>query len=60
MADKIVITSGLSSAFSWSDISGSSREMLKMISKTPEEQTGMFSVSEFSPDSQKIQAYIRK
>lgn len=49
LADKIVMTSGLSSAFSWSDINGLSREMLYMTSNTPDEQTGKRSVNEVSP-----------
>lgn len=51
VADKIVITSGLRSAFNWSDINGLSREMLQINSNTPDEQTGKLSVNEVSPRS---------
>lgn len=53
MADKTVMTSGLSSAFSWSDIKGLSREMLHMTSNRPDEKTGKHSLNEVSPGSQK-------
>lgn len=53
VADRIVMTSGLSSAFSWSDINGLSREMLHMTSNTPEEQTGKHSVNEVLPGDEK-------
>lgn len=53
VADKIVMTSGLSSAFSWSDTNGLSREILHMISNTPDERIGKSSVTEVSPGSQK-------
>lgn len=53
VADKMVMTSGLSSALSWSDINGLSREMLHMTSNTPHEQTGKRSVNEVSPGSHK-------
>lgn len=51
MADKTVMTSGLSSAFSWSDIKGLSREMLHMTSNRPDEKTGKHSLNEVSPGS---------
>ncbi len=53
VADKTVITSGLRSAFSWSDINGLSREMLQINSNTPDELTGKLSVNEVSPRSWK-------
>ena len=49
VADKMVMTSGFSSAFSWSDSNGLSREMLHMTSNTPAEQSGKHSVNEVSP-----------
>ncbi len=53
VADTIVMTSGLRSAFSWSDINGLSRVILHITSNTPDEQTGKRSVNEVSPESQK-------
>lgn len=54
VADRIVMTSGLSSAFSRSDINGLSREMLHMTSYTPDEYSGKHSVTEVSPGCKKI------
>lgn len=52
-AEKIVMTSGLSSAFSWSDSSSLSREMLHRTSDTPANLSDNLSVNEVSPKSQK-------
>lgn len=49
VADKTVMTSGLSSALSWLDIRGLSREMWHMISNKPDESTGKRSATEVSP-----------
>ena len=49
-ADRIVMTSGLSSAFSSSEISGLSTVMLHRPSYTPDEQVTRQSVSDLSPN----------
>lgn len=49
LADRMVMASGLSSAFSRSDINGRSREMRHMTSKTPLELKLKESASEASP-----------
>lgn len=53
VADRIVMTSGLSSAFSLSDINILFTVMLHMTSMTPAQQTGKRSVNEVSPRNQK-------
>lgn len=53
VADRIVMTNGLSSAFSLSDINILFTVMLHMTSMTPAQQTGKRSVNEVSPRNQK-------
>lgn len=53
VADRTVMTSGLSSAFSSSDINILFTVMLHMTSMTPAQQTGKRSVSEVSPRNHK-------
>lgn len=57
VADTMVMTSGLSSAFIWSDINVLSRETLHTTSNTPHEQTGKRRVTDVSPGKQ-IQDYF--
>lgn len=49
MADRMVMASGLSSAFRWSDINGRSRETSHRTSNTPPEEKLKDSLSEVSP-----------